>query len=580
MILKNTILFFLLIGFAFNVNGQKPSLSEQAKAMSDSSFSYSKLHDYDNALKYVDSAIYLAELSDNKSIKAKYLNKKAIIYYKLSDYQQALHYFNTAIKNTDDSLFIAQCYSNIGSAYVNLGNNNIASDYYFRALKINENNNFEEGIADVYLNMSNVYMSMEEFDSALDFQFKALEYYLDNDNKTEAGYCLSNIGLAYLDLNKVDTAIHYLYRALEFNIQTNDQHGIAGGLINIAHANIKKGYYNKAIASVEKAKAICITSKDTYFLTKCLLTEATIYKELGNTQKAIALAKEALQIANRIGVLGVAESADLALSKLYESSKEYDNALIYYKSYNTLKDSSLAIDKTKAIQNLKIQYETEKKEQQIISLEEEKKQSEKMKLFLIITSIALLVTIIISIYSFFLKIKNSKAKLQLSKAIRQKQELELIKKDLENENLEKDLELKHKELTTNAMNLIRNIEINSNLFRELNTLLQSADEQQKNKIEEIISSYKIMSKDKGWKEFELRFGQVHKSFYQNLSAKFPDLSPNEKKICAFLRLNMTTKDIALITYKNVNTINQARKRLRKKMDIATDVNLITFLSKL
>ena len=85
---------------------------------------------------------------------------------------------------------------------------------------------------------------------------------------------------------------------------------------------------------------------------------------------------------------------------------------------------------------------------------------------------------------------------------------------------------------------------------------------------------------KGWKEFELRFGQVHKSFYQNLSAKFPDLSPNEKKICAFLRLNMTTKDIALITYKNVNTINQARKRLRKKMDISTDVNLITLLSEL
>ena len=90
----------------------------------------------------------------------------------------------------------------------------------------------------------------------------------------------------------------------------------------------------------------------------------------------------------------------------------------------------------------------------------------------------------------------------------------------------------------------------------------------------------MMSQDKGWKEFELRFGQVHKSFYQNLSKRFPDLSPNEKKICAFLRLNMTTKDIALMTYKSVNTINQARKRLRKKMNLPSSVNLITFLSEL
>jgi len=579
MTFKNYILLLLSTTFGFAVFGQNQSYADSAKVMSNISFNYSKAHNYSKALKYADSAIYFSELSDNKYLKAKYLNKKGIIYFKLSDYQQALFYFNIAIK-IGDSLVIAQCYSNIGSVYLNLGNYDIASNYYFKALKINENNNFEEGIADVYLNMSNVYMSLNEFESVLDLQLKSLDYYIENNNKTEAGYCMSNIGLVFLELNQIDTAIYYFNRALELNTQTNDQHGIAGSLINIAHANINKGNYNNAIATIEKAKAICITSKDMYFLAKCLITEVTIYEDLGNTQKAIKLAKEALQIANKINVLGTAENANLALSKLYESGKDYDNALMYYKSYNILKDSSLALDKTKAIQNLKIQYETEKKEQQIISLEEEKKQSEKMKLFFIITSIALLLTIIISIYSFYLKIRNSKHKLQLSKTIRQKQELELIKKDLENQNLEKDLELKHKELATNAMNLIRNIEINSNLFGELNILLQSADEQQKNKIEEIISSYKIMSKDKGWKEFELRFGQVHKSFYQNLSAKFPDLSPNEKKICAFLRLNMTTKDIALITYKNVNTINQARKRLRKKMDIATDVNLITFLSEL
>ncbi len=245
-----------------------------------------------------------------------------------------------------------------------------------------------------------------------------------------------------------------------------------------------------------------------------------------------------------------------------------------------MKDSIYTIEKTNAVQNLKIQYETEKKEQQIRILKEEKEFTEKITLYLLITSAALLLTILISIYTFFLKIRNSKHKLQISKTESQKQELELAKKALENENLEKDLELRHKELTTNAMNLIRNIEINANLFQELNNLIPTADQDQKEKIRDIIRSYKIISQDKGWKEFELRFGQVHKSFYQNLSKRFPDLSPNEKKLCAFLRLNMTTKDIALLTFKSVNTINQARKRLRKKMNLSPNENLITFLSEL
>ncbi len=549
------------------------------KAFSAISSTYLALPDFDNSLIYIDSAIYLAEIAEDDITKAKCLNKKGIIYYKQSDFQEALLCFKSALKSTD-SMFIAQCYSNIGSIYLNLGNYNTASDYFYKALKINENNNFEEGIADVYLNMANVFISLEEYDAALDFQLKSLNYFIENDNVFETGYCLSNIGLVYLELKDIDTALYYFNRAFEINTQTQNQHGIIGILINIGHVHIIKGNYDVALNNIEKARLLCIKTVDMYFLTKCLLTEVRIYKELGDIQTAIKLGEEALQISIEINALSIAVNANLALSELYESDNDFSNSLIYYKHYNELKDSIYSIDKTNAVQNLKIQYETEKKEQQIKNLEEEKEFSEKITLYLLITSAALLLTVLISIYTFYLKIRNSKHKLQISKTERQKQELELAKKALENENLEKDLELRHKELATNAMNLIRNIEINSNLFQELNNLIPTAGDEQKEKIREIISSYKIMSQDKGWKEFELRFGQVHKSFYQNLSLKFPDLSPNEKKICAFLRLNMTTKDIALLTYKSVNTINQARKRLRKKMDLPTDVNLITFLSEL
>jgi DNA-binding CsgD family transcriptional regulator len=84
-----------------------------------------------------------------------------------------------------------------------------------------------------------------------------------------------------------------------------------------------------------------------------------------------------------------------------------------------------------------------------------------------------------------------------------------------------------------------------------------------------------------WKEFEVRFQQVHSEFYKKLNKQFPDLSANEKKLCAFLRLNMSTKDIAALLHRSENSISVARTRLRKKLNITnTDIELINFLTNL
>ena len=61
---------------------------------------------------------------------------------------------------------------------------------------------------------------------------------------------------------------------------------------------------------------------------------------------------------------------------------------------------------------------------------------------------------------------------------------------------------------------------------------------------------------------------------------YTKLLRNEKKLCAFLRLNMTTKEISAITYQSVNSITVARSRLRKKLGIDKDENLIAYLEKL
>ncbi len=82
-----------------------------------------------------------------------------------------------------------------------------------------------------------------------------------------------------------------------------------------------------------------------------------------------------------------------------------------------------------------------------------------------------------------------------------------------------------------------------------------------------------------WEEFELRFKEVHSGFYDRIQDAYPNLSLNERRLCAFLRLDMTTKEIAAITGQTTRAVEMARIRLRKKMNLTkTDTSLFEILS--
>jgi DNA-binding CsgD family transcriptional regulator len=88
-------------------------------------------------------------------------------------------------------------------------------------------------------------------------------------------------------------------------------------------------------------------------------------------------------------------------------------------------------------------------------------------------------------------------------------------------------------------------------------------------------------KTKPWEEFEYRFQQLHSGFYDRLNQRFPDLTINERRLCAFLKLDMTSKEISIITGQSIGAVNMARIRLRNKLGIThSDTELFTFLSEL
>lgn len=148
---------------------------------------------------------------------------------------------------------------------------------------------------------------------------------------------------------------------------------------------------------------------------------------------------------------------------------------------------------------------------------------------------------------------------------------------LEIERINIELETNQKSITAATLKLIQNAERDAQTIERLVEVEKNTNQEGKNIINTLISDYKRLSYNSNWDEFETLFGKVHSSFYERLNFQYPTLTTNERKICAFLKLNMSNKDIAHITFQSEEALKKARLRLRQKLGIDREVNLVTFI---
>jgi len=143
------------------------------------------------------------------------------------------------------------------------------------------------------------------------------------------------------------------------------------------------------------------------------------------------------------------------------------------------------------------------------------------------------------------------------------------------ENLEK----KNRELAENALYLIKNNEFIIDIKKKL---VDFSDFIKLDKTEQLIlngiqEDIDLKVKTDSWERFDLAFQAVHPHFQSNLLENHPELTPNDLKLCAFIRMGMSSKDIASVLYITPDSIKVARSRLRKKLALTTDQNLEGFL---
>lgn len=159
----------------------------------------------------------------------------------------------------------------------------------------------------------------------------------------------------------------------------------------------------------------------------------------------------------------------------------------------------------------------------------------------------------------------------------EKSEKEVVK--LRNEKLESEIEFKNTELASTAMHLVQKEEFLMKIKEEIQHLnkneKEKADPAELKKILRILSEEEKMNEE--WEQFSVHFDKVHGDFLVRLKEKFPALKPHELKLCAYLRMNLSSKEIARLMSISVRGVEISRYRLRKKLEIPTETNLFQFL---
>lgn len=527
----------------------------------------------DSALIFANKGLYRAkQINDLNGIGALYAIMGDVrviqndLYLSKENYLKAIDYY-IKTKNSERQ---ANVYLVLGNISFVQDNYPEALNYYIKGKNIADSLQLIKLLPDFYNNIGNIYFRLNDVKMTLEYFSLAQELFEMTGKHDQIPIVLTNMITIHLSLNEFEKATSLANRVIYL---ADSIPGIkylkTSGFTQLGNIKFKKGNYLEALDYYHQSLHSIVDIGKDYMGPKSIELAAVhfnigkCYVKLNNNPKAKEYLLEAYKLADENGQLGVLADVSELLTQLYEKEGNLVDALNYHKMFKRINDSISNDQTLKKVTQIKLQYEIAEnlKEQELQQSRKEAQQKRReLILFMVIAGIFIGLVLFILLYL----LQKNKAK----------------RIDLKHKNLKLDLDYKNKELTTNVMYLLKKNEFIINISNKLKKSRYDFKPENRATIDEILREIESSSKEVNWKDFELRFQEVHSSFYKKLNKEYPDLSPNELKLCAFLRLNMSTKEISAITFQSYDSIMMARYRLRKKMNIDSHENLISSLNKL
>lgn len=541
----------------------------QLKILGEASY---HMADYDprESKRFADEQLALAKMLKSIKYESDALNNLAYYYSLINNIDSAIIYQKRVleigiIRNSEST--IASAYNNLGTYYWQTDDLDSAMDYYLKALRMYERLNKKAGMGQTMNNVAGVLVMQKKFTLALPYYKNALSLNTALKDSAQTTNNLVNIGITFEELEQFDSAIFYYNRTLTICNRIGDRTTKTIVLGSLGNVSRKTKNYQRAIAYYSESLALNKLLGTNDRLVENQIDLGRTYILLHELGKAEEMLLAALRKAKEINTKSYTRKAYSALADLYEARSDYRRAYQYKNLFSDLNDTLFNEESSKKIMELNIKYESEKKAQQISLHEKEIEvlnQTAKVdQLRKSVLGGGLVASIIIGGLAFY--------------SIRQKLNRQKVERAKEKEDYERDLAFKKKELAIHTLHLVQKSELLESIQQKLEELKKEPDAN-KNAIRRLVQLIKNdYQTEKDWQNFKSYFEQVHEHFDAKLREHFNDLTHHEIRLATLLKMNLSTKEIASILNISPDSVNKARYRLRKKLNLSTEDSLENFL---
>lgn len=336
---------------------------------------FNKLNNPDEALKQLNKAEnYFIEIDFTRRLGSLY-NNIGLIYKALGDLKKAFGYMQKSLKNyqaVNDENGEGVVLTNIGIIYGRLSGYQKAVEYYIRALKISEELNDKSGIAYINGNIGNVFLLQKDYDNAVKYFHLSKRASEELKDKLNVAKILNSLGYLYQEKGELDQAYSNYNKSLILFKELDFKHGMATIYGNLGRLEDENNNYNSALANFKNGLGILKELNDRAGIARLYNYIGILQTKTKNYQEALLNLGKGLVIAREVGLKQEEIDNYKHHYELYLAQQNYQQALTFHTRYSELKDSVFNMEKNKQISKIRIEYETEKKEQENELLRQEK----------------------------------------------------------------------------------------------------------------------------------------------------------------------------------------------------------------
>jgi tetratricopeptide (TPR) repeat protein len=463
------------------------------------------------------------------------LQQLAFIHLRLTDYEQSLEYLTMAYDYcerfgaTKDLAIIIR---RLGTVYTEMGLHDKGLSFLMRSQKMFQetgdtvNYEFAKTLKNVGLN----YSRQKAYRKALNYFKRALQLAKMLDMPVEVASSYANMSGAYIYLNSPDSVLQLLDKAERIFSEYGDSLGLGTVFNNRGEYFMRNGQHARALDMFIKSNEAYSKVHENRFRVNALKNIALMHNKLGHKDEAI---------------------------KMYQN---------YIRANATLMQSKL----NKTIQNMDARYRFIEQRRQVENQLALSQKQSKVKSYQVILLAGLLFVIIVGAM-FYIRQRRVEAKLVKMQLEKEKNE----KSDLRNE-----ISFKDREMEGFALNITHKNRMLEKIKESLEDLKRDKSSDNKKVRDIMFMIDQFLNNDKELDDFHKQVEILQQNFLYVLKENFPELSENETRLCVLLRLGISSKDIAVMRNVSEKSVHMARYRLRKKMGLDSNLNLVEYLKEI